>query len=154
MKKVLEELLAKEKVKYDVIKHDLAYTAQEIAAAEHIPGRKVTKTVIVKADGEPRVLVLSAASMVDFTKLKEVLSCKELVLASEEEIAELFPDFEIGAIPPFAQLINVPVYLDERLSENDRISVNACSHTEAVILNYGDFEKISGGLKASFSKHI
>ena len=152
MKKVLEDFLSKKKVKYKVIKHDLAYTAQEIAAAEHIPGRKVTKTVIVKADGEPKVLVLAAPCMVDFTKLKKVLSCKKVELAQEEEIAKIFPDCEIGAIPPFADLINVPIYIDEQLSENEEVSANACSHTEAVLLKYKDFEEISGGVKSSFSK--
>lgn len=154
MKKALEEFLGKEKVEYEVIKHDLAYTAQEIAAAEHIPGRKVAKMVIVKADGELRVLVLSATRMVDFTRLKEVLSCGEPALASEDEIEKLFPDYEIGAIPPFSKLINVPIYIDEQLSENEEVTVNACSHTEAILLKYGDFERISGGTRAPFSKRI
>lgn len=152
MNKALEEFLAKKKVEYRVVKHDLAYTAQEIAAAEHISGRKVTKTVIVKADGEPKVLALSASQMVDFPRLKKILSCRELALASEEEIAGLFPDYEVGAIPPFAELIGVPLYIDEQLSENDEVSVNACSHTEAVLLKYGDFERIAGGAASSFSK--
>lgn len=154
MNKVLKDLLKKEKVAYEVIKHDLAYTAQEAAAAEHIPGRKVTKTVIVRADGEPRVLVLSADHLVDFAKLKKVLACRKVVLATEEEIASIFPDYEVGAIPPFASLLDVPLYIDETLAGNDKVSVNACSHTEAVILAYSDFERLSGGVTAAFGSHI
>lgn len=154
MKKELKDLLEKESVAYEVIRHDPAYTAQETAAAEHIPGRRVTKTVVVRADGETRVLVLSADRLVDFARLKKVLSCKEAVLASEEEIAGIFPGYEAGAIPPFAPLLDVPVFIDERLSENEEVSVNACSHTEAVLLKYPDFERLSGGKTAAFGKHI
>ena len=154
MKKALKDFLEKEQVAYEVIKHDLAYTAQETAAAEHIPGRRVTKTVIVRADGEPKVLVLSADHLVDFAKLKKVLSCRKVVLATEEEIAQIFPGYEVGAIPPFASLIDVPLYIDEQLAGNDEVSVNACSHTEAVILKYSDFERLSGGCAAAFGKHI
>ena len=154
MKKALRDFLKKEKVKYEIIKHDLAYTAQEVAAAEHMPGRKVTKTVVVMADGEPRVLVLSADHMVDFTRLKKVLSCKNAALASEEEIEKLFPGYEAGALPPFSPLIGVAPYIDDLLAGNEEVSVNACSHTEGVLLKYTDFKRLSGGCGALFSKHI
>ena len=47
----LREFLDQNNVKYLVISHSVAYTAQGIAALTHIPGRELAKTVMVMVDG-------------------------------------------------------------------------------------------------------
>src|SRR5512139_450694 len=104
MMKRLTDFLNTEKVKYVAITHSPAYTAQEIAALVHIPGREVAKTVMVKVDGRIAMAVLPASSMVDFTQLRQGISASKVELATEAEFKGMFPDCEVGAMPPFGNL--------------------------------------------------
>ncbi len=138
----LREFLDSHQVKYVVVSHSSAYTAQEIAASAHIPGRELAKTVIVKLDGNPAMTVLPASYRIDFEMLKKTTGVKTAKLASEQEFKDLFPDCEVGAMPPFGNLYDLPVYVAEALTEDVEISFNACSHTELIKLAYRDFAKL------------
>jgi len=140
-KKVVE-FLDSHKVKYVAIKHSPAYTAQEIAASAHIPGKELAKTVMVKIDGQMAMAVLPASYRVDFKGLKKLAGAKKVELASEQEFRDLFPESEVGAMPPFGNLYEMDVYVAKPLSEDEEIAFNAGSHTELIRLHYTDFQKL------------
>ena len=138
----LKELLEKENVKYISKYHSPAYTAQEIAASAHIHGKDLAKTVMLKLDGKMAMVVLPASYQVNLKLLKEVSGAREARLATEEEFKTLFPDCEIGAMPPFGNLYGMEVLVDESLTKNEEIAFNAGSHYELIQLAYKDFEKL------------
>jgi len=140
--KKVAQYLDSQKVKYILIKHSPAFTAQEIAASAHIPGKELAKTVMVKLDGDMAMAVLPASYRVDFKGLKKVTGAKKVELASENEFQRLFPQCEIGAMPPFGNLYDMPVYVARSLTEDDEIAFNAGSHAELMKLHYADFEKL------------
>jgi Ala-tRNA(Pro) deacylase len=148
----LRELLENEKVNYQIMQHSVAYTASEIAGAQHIPGKQVIKAVLIKSDNQYVLCVLPSVEWVDFEKLKRVLGSKEIKLASEAEIAKLFPDYEVGAEPPFAE--GIKIFVDKNLEGNDEIVFNAGTHTDMVKVKYKDFARLAKPTVADFGKHI
>ncbi len=138
----LKEFLDTQKVKYVTIYHSPAFTAQEIAASAHVPGKELAKTVMVKIDGKLAMAVLPASFRVDMDLLKDVTGASNVELASEKEFKDLFPACEVGAMPPFGNLYGMEVYVSEALTEDDEIAFNAGSHTELVRLAYADFERL------------
>ncbi len=150
LKKYLEE----NKVKYEALKHPVAYTAQEIAAAQHLPGKQVLKSVLVKADDKYVLAVLPAIHLIDTNKLKSIIKCKTLKIATEDEITKVIADYEVGAMPPFGNLYGLDVYADEIVKEDVEIVFNAGTHTDTVKIKYADFEKLAKPKLANFGKHI
>lgn len=140
--KKLKDFLDSHNVKYVTIQHSRAYTAQEIAASAHIKGNELAKTVMVKIDGKMAMTVLPASYKIDFDLLKEAAGAREVQLATEGEFKDLFPECEIGAMPPFGNLYGCDVYSTESLSEDEEIVFNAGSHTELIKVAYEDFEKL------------
>lgn len=137
--KKLKELLDEAKISYEVYNHPQAFTAQEVAAAQHIPGREMAKVVILKVDGSFVMAVVPASRLVGFERVKAILGAKEVSLATEEEFASLFPECEIGAMPPFGSLFGLPVYVDTSLEKDETIFFNAGNHQQTVRLRYRDF---------------
>ena len=138
----LREFLDSHHVKYVVISHSVAYTAQGIAALAHIPGKELAKTVIVKVDGELAMAVLPASYLVDVSRLRIALGAGSVTLATEAEFKDRFPDCEVGAMPPFGNLFGMHVFADSTLTLDKEIAFNAGSHRELVRLAWEDFEKL------------
>ena len=138
LKKYLEE----NDVRFVTIKHSPAFTTQEIAALAHVPGKDLAKTVMVKLDGKMAMVVLQAPDHVSVKRLREFSGAEDVELASEEEFAGIFPNCETGAMPPFGNLWDIDVFVDEHLREDEEIVFNAGSHTELVRLSYADFERL------------
>jgi Ala-tRNA(Pro) deacylase len=139
----LGEFLDREKVSYQQEFHRTVYTAQQVAAEEHIPGRIMAKTIVIKADDRFALAVLPASMRTDTGKLKAALGAKELRLASELEFTGLFPDCEVGAMPPFGNLYGVPVYADTSLAKDDEIVFNAGTHQDTIRMKYADFARLA-----------
>ena len=137
-----KEFLDSHNVKYVVISHSVAYTAAGIAGLTHIPGRELAKTVIVKLDGALAMAVVTASQRVDLTLLKAATGANTVELATENEFKERFPDCEVGAMPPFGNLYDMPVFADDTLSLDKEIAFNAGSHRELVRLAWEDFERL------------
>ncbi len=129
-------------IRYVRISHSPAFTAQEIAASAHIPGKQLAKTVMVKVDGAMQMAVLPATCQVDLEQLKRALSARAVELAREDEFRGKFPGCELGAMPPFGNLFEMPVCVAEELAEDEEIAFNAGSHTELVRMAYADFERL------------
>ena len=140
--KRLKEYLEENKVPYTHCTHRLAYTAQEVAAAQHVPGREMAKTIVFKADGQFLLVILPAVMKIDMKALRNELPFKYVELASEKEFASLFPDSEIGAMVPFGNLYSLRVYVDKSLSMDEDIVFNAGTHVDTVKIKYKDFERL------------
>jgi Ala-tRNA(Pro) deacylase len=150
-RKRLEKVFRDENVKFSVTKHVEAYSAQRVAGLLHIPGEQLAKVVMVKADGELAMMVLAAPLRLDLVKVKKALKADAVRLAREEEFASLFPDCEVGAMPPFGSLYGVPLYVDRTLSTQLQIAFPAGSHREVMQVAYADFERTAKPLVADLS---
>ncbi|MFI5394826.1 MAG: aminoacyl-tRNA deacylase [Candidatus Binatia bacterium] len=138
----LREHLDRNNVQYEVISHRQAFTAQEVAAAEHISGKELAKVVMMRSGRNFLMVVLPAPNRVDLEKAKGALGLPDLTLATEEEFAGLFPQCEPGAMPPFGNLYNLPVYVDRLLTKDDMVIFNAGNHTQTVKMKYADFARM------------
>jgi len=138
----LRAFLDEHHIKFVVISHSKAYTAQGIAAIAHIPGQELAKTVIVKLDGSLAMAVLPASYQVDLLALKKLTGVKDAALASEREFKQHFPDCETGAMPPFGNLYSIPVYVDETLTADKEIAFNAGTHLELIRMSFADFKTL------------
>lgn len=139
----LKKVLDRNKIKYVTLSHSPAYTAQEIAETAHISGKEMAKTVILKLDGTFAMAVLPASHQIDFELLQEAFSATRVELASEEEFSDLFPNCEVGAMPPFGNLYGMHVYVAPELAEDEYIAFNAGTHTELIRMKYVDFEDLA-----------
>lgn len=140
--KKLKEFLDKQKVKYVSISHSSAYTAMEIAALAHVPGKELAKTVMIKINGSMAMAVLPATHMVNINLLKMAVGSENARLATEQEFKDKFADCEVGAMPPFGNLYNIEVYVAKSLTDDEEIVFNAGTHTELIKMNYKDFERL------------
>ena len=147
----LRDFLNSHNIKYVTVGHSLAYTAQEIAASAHIPGKELAKTVMVKIDNKMAMAVLPASYKVNLDLLKKSAGASQVELANEQEFRDMFPESEIGAMPPFGNLYGMDVFVDETLSRDEEIAFNAGSHTELVKLAYRDFERLVQPKVANFA---
>ena len=149
--KQLKEFLDKEKIKYVSIIHSPAYTAQEVAASAHIPGKELAKVVIVQLDGQMAMAVLPANRKIVLQDLREVTGSDQVKFASEDEFRQKFPGCETGAMPPFGNLYGMEVYLAEGLLGLGNIAFNAGSHTEVIRMSFSDFERLVQPKVTSFT---
>jgi len=133
------DLLDRHQVHYTHTHHANAYRAREVAAAEHVPAHRLAKTVVFCGDKFYGMAVLPADSMLDLDELTANLGLGRVRLATEGEIVKLFPDSEVGAMPPFGELFNVPVYLDEKLAREEHIVFAAGTHRDAVHMRMDDY---------------
>ena len=151
--KKLKEFLDRENIKYISIKHSSAYTAQEIAATAHIPGKELVKTVMIKINGKMAMAILPASYKIDLKLLQEITGTENVRLAGEAEFKDKFPDCEVGAMPPFGNLYNMDVFAAQCLEDDDEITFNACSHTELIKLSFKDFKRLVNPKIVEFSYH-
>ncbi len=141
-KEDLENYLTEHHVPFERQQHPVAYTAQEVASSEHVPGELVAKVVMVMADDRLVMAVLPAPYRLDLAKTKTLLGAEDVRLAREDEFAPVFPDCEVGAMPPFGNLYGLPVWVDTALAEDETIICQAGTHTDTVSLTYEDFERL------------
>ncbi len=150
----LKKFLDDNGIKYVSIQHSAAYTAQEVAALAHIPGELMAKTVMVKVDGKMAMAVVPASHQIGFERLAEVAGAKTVELANEDEFKGFFPTCDVGAMPPFGNLYDMPVYCATALSEDLEIAFSAGSHSELIRLTYADYEQLVQPEIGSFSKRV
>lgn len=147
----LKQFLDRNEIGYDVMQHDPAFTAQQLAARMHVPGREFVKVVVVKMDGNYALAALPAPRMVNFRQLARVAGIKKCSLASEAEFQQLFPDCELGAMPPFGNLYELPTFVDSELTSSENIVINAGTHAEAIRLRYADLNRLVRPKVGSFT---
>lgn len=150
----IQEFLRTGNVPYTVFPHPPAFTAQEEAAVTHVPGRNWAKAVICFADGEPIQAVVPADLEVDLTRLAALAGAGDVRLADESELRWLYPDCELGAMPPFGPLYRQRVYVDESLTRDTEIVFNAGTHSDAVCMRYADFAEVTRPIVGRFADRV
>ena len=149
----LKNFLDSHNIKYVVISHSPAYTAQEVAASAHIPGKELAKTVMIKVDEKLMMAVLPASYKIDFQQLRNAIGTDHVELATEAEFRDRFPECELGAMPPFGNLFGMEVLVAQSLAEDMEIAFNAGTHRELVKLAYHDFNELVKPRLLKFSVH-
>jgi Ala-tRNA(Pro) deacylase len=148
------ELLRRSNVAYTVFQHQPAFTAQEEAAVTHGPGRNWAKSVVCFADGEPIQAVAPADREVDLERLADLAGANAVRLADESELRWLYPDCELGAMPPFGRLYCQTVFVDEALTADENIVFNAGTHRDAICMRYTDFDTIVRPIVGRFAERV
>jgi Ala-tRNA(Pro) deacylase len=146
----ISEFLDRHRARYSLVSHPVAYTAQEEAAAAHVPGREWAKVVVCVADDHQVLAVLPAPLKVDLNRLKRAAHAGSLRLAHESEFKELYTDCEVGAMPPFGPLYGQPVFVDASLTADPEIAFNAGSHGDAIRMPYDEFQRLVRPTVAEF----
>jgi len=137
--KRLREHLDAHGVRYVVVSHSRAFTAQEIAASLHVPGREMAKAVVVRTPAGLALCVVRAMDKVDLELVADRLDAPYAWLATEEEFQARFPDCERGAMPPLGNLYELPTLVDEALSHDREIVFNAGTHVDAIRMAYAHY---------------
>jgi Ala-tRNA(Pro) deacylase len=145
-------ILRRERFPYTCFKHSPAYTAQEEAAVSHVFGRCWAKVVICIADGEALQAVLAAHHTVDLESLRVLANATELRLACEAEIADLYPEYEVGAMPPFGAACGHRMFIDRCLVGEPELVFNAGTHTEALCMHYEDVAELAKPVVGLFAQ--
>ena len=143
--------LTKNGTAFEVIEHVPAYSAHEVAVASRTAENKLAKTLIVRADDRFVMAVIPGDHRLDEHELRALLGAKHLHLAHEEDLKPIFPDCELGAMPPFGNLYALPVYLDASLAKDDEIIFNACSHTKSIRMKTAEYVRLVHPSIAPFS---
>jgi Ala-tRNA(Pro) deacylase len=139
----LRSFLGSNHAEYTLTDHPKAFTAREVAQAEHLPPREVAKTVVVFGDGEYHMVVIPASKLVDFQELRPALGLSQVRMATEDELGKLFPDCELGAMPPVGRIYGLEVYLDSSLAGEPTIAFNAGTHREVVHMRTAEFRRVA-----------
>ncbi|HYT69118.1 MAG TPA: YbaK/EbsC family protein [Vicinamibacterales bacterium] len=139
----ISDYLERNQTRYSLLSHPTAYTAQEEAAAAHVPGHEWAKTVVCFADDQPILAVVPAPFAVDLTRLQQTAHAHSIRLANEREFARLYEDCEPGAMPPFGPLYGQRVFVDKRLTTDPEVSFSAGSHHDAIRMPYAEFERLA-----------
>ena len=144
--------LDSQNVPFEWLKHPEAFTAQEVAHALHLSGKRLAKTVVVQADSRMAMVLLPASHRLIMSELKGVLEAREVYLVSEEQLAATFPGCDLGAIPPLGDLFGMDVWVDRTIADQEEVVFNAGSHVDAVRMKYHDFAALSKPRIGRFSE--
>lgn len=148
------EYLTEQNVTFELHEHPPAYTAQEVAAEEGVSGNMLAKTVLVRDDDGYVMCVLPASYKLDMEKVAAMRKAGPVRLADEAEMAEVFPDVEVGAEPPFGNLYNVPTLVDGHLAEKEEIVFQAGSHRKAIRMKYADYASLASVSVSDLAVHL
>lgn len=138
----LREFLDSHQAHYTVTIHRPAFTASEVASAEHLPAREMAKTIVVFGDNQYHVLAIPASRHLDLREVQQALGLRHVRLATEMELTALFPDCELGAMPPVGALYGLPTYLDSLLAHQETIAFNGGTHRDSVHMQMSVFHEI------------
>jgi Ala-tRNA(Pro) deacylase len=147
----IADYLERNHARYTVMPHPEAFTAQEEAAAAHVPGNEWAKAVVCFADDQPILAVLPASCAVDLDRLQHSVNAHSIRLAKEAEFARLYQDCEPGAMPPFGPLYGQRVFVDRRLTADPEVVFSGGSHHDAIRMPYREFERLAQPVVAEFA---
>ena len=147
------DFLDKSSAQYELTQHRPTFSAQQMAAEEHVPGMVVAKPVVIVAEGEYFMCVLPACCKVDLDVLKRELGVDEVQLADESEMAKLFPDCALGAEPPLGSLYGLPTLMDLTLDADEEIVFQGGTHERAIRMEMTEYKRLVSPRVLSFSYH-
>ncbi len=150
----IQEYLKQQGTAFEVHEHTPAYTAQELAAAEHVSGDMLAKPVVVNADGKYAICVLPASYKLDLDKVGAVMKASDVRLADEREMVKLFPDADVGAEPPFGNLYDLPTLVDQHIADDQEIVFQAGTHCHTIQMKYDDYAALAEPVVADIAMHL
>ena len=150
----LKNFLDDNNINYDLLHHDPTYTSEELAHKLDVHSKIIAKTVIIKNDKGFAMIVLPGDKKINFNYLKNIFLSNKLELATEKEIKKLFPDCEMGTMPPFCNLYKLPVYVAHSLSSDFEIIFNAGTHSDAIKIKYDDYTRVVSPKISFFSDSL
>ncbi len=150
----LQSFLDQMGVPYHMSYHPPVFTAQMLAAVEHVPGRQVVKPVVVQADGEYMICALPACHRIDMEELRRQLEVSHVRLATEEELERIFEDCEVGAEPPIGRIFGLPTVMDSSLLNDDNVTFQAGTHDASITMRLSDFRRIAQPELAHFARQM
>jgi len=153
-KSVFEQIvsfLQKNNVVYELMEHKPVFTSIESAEVRKTPLKQGAKALVMFTEKKPLMIVLSADKKLDIHLFKNLYGMKNLRMATADEVKQV-THVEIGAVPPFGNLFEIPLYADKLLGENEKIVFNAGSHSKSISIQYKDFEKSAQPIIGMFSK--
>jgi Ala-tRNA(Pro) deacylase len=141
-------------VHYRLVPHPHTASSLESAAAAHVPSERLAKSVILEDERGYLMAVLPASHRIRFGRLAEELE-RELELASEPELAQLFDDCEPGAVPPVGAAYGIPTVVDDSLLALPEVYFEAGDHEDLVHLSGREFlGLLTGARHGRFSRHV
>ena len=138
----IEAYLSERGVSYQLLPHPDAFMASELAESLHVTGKRVVKVVIVRAKHRYSMAVLPSHLQINLERLARLLRVNHVSLATETELKSLFPDCEIGTMPPLGNLYGMPVYVDLSLTHQPVIYFAAGTHHDVIEMHYRDFDRL------------
>jgi Ala-tRNA(Pro) deacylase len=144
------EYLDKMQVRYSHSIHPRAQTARETADAERMPTHEFAKTIVYFSEAGFGFALAPADEWVDLAKLGRLQGLSYIRLANESELRELFPDCELGAMPPFGNLYQMPVIVDTDVA-GDFIAFTIGTHRDVVRMSFADFQRLTRPKVASIA---
>ncbi|HUN81421.1 MAG TPA: YbaK/EbsC family protein [Phycisphaerae bacterium] len=148
----LESLLELRGIPFERHVHDVTYTSQELAEAEHVSGYMIAKPVIVKGWSGYAMCVVPASKRLDLTRAADALHEPEVSLAHESELARLFPGCELGAEPPVGGLFGMKTVMDRRLEQDEFLIMQSGTHSEAIKMRRRDYEDLCNPIVAPLTR--
>ncbi len=146
-------LLERAKVKYEPVEHRTVYTAFDKAATLRVPLKVIGKTLAVKLDKNPALVLIPANKNLDKEKLKKVARAKKVDFLKEVWMKKNLKGIKIGATPPFGNLWKLFTFVDRALFQNTKIIINSGDHSWSIKITPNSLKKIIPDLiLGSFSK--
>jgi Ala-tRNA(Pro) deacylase len=150
----LQDYLDRWGVEYDVVPHPHTSSSLATAEAAHIPGDQIAKCVMTEDYRGYLMVVVPASHEVEFSMLDDALD-RRLELATEAELADIFTDCELGAIPPLGEAYGIDVAIDNRLVACDDVYFEAGDHVDLIHLRGDDFRDLMAGAEhGQYSRHL
>ena len=150
----VQHYLGYEGVRYDVITHERTLDTNRSAQAAHIPGDQLAKCVVLKDSAGYVMAVLPATHKVDLGAVRRQLD-RELGLATDRDLADLFQDCELGALPPLGRAYGIETILDESLTGSPDIYFEAGDHVALVHITGKDFLRLMANApRGEISYHV
>ncbi len=147
----ISQYLDEQHISYQSNRHTPAYTAQGIAQAQHLSGKKLAKVVMVVDDNKRMTMaVVPANCRVDLGRLGRLMNVNRIRLANEADFKDVFPDCELGAMPPLGNIYHLDVWMDDSLKLHNEICFNAGTHAETIQMSFSDFFRLVQPRTASF----
>jgi len=149
----VDEFLSEHRIPFERISHDPVFTSNDLAQNLHISGKEVAKAVLLRSFKGYFLAVLPASCKVDLGLMSQEVGDEQVAMASEDEMEQLFPDCDRGAIPPFGSLYRLPTLVDEALAADDRIVFEAQCHDQAIRMKFRDFDAMEHPRHGHFTCH-
>ena len=145
----IKEILDQANLEYFVKHHEPVYTSEQAAKIRGDKLKQGAKAIIMKANENFLLIVISAERKINSKKLKKILKSKDLSFARSDKLRDL--DLESGNVPPFGSVLGLKTYVDKSLLENEEISFNAGSLTDSIKMKLKDYLKIEKPFVEDFS---